>query len=147
MTGPKHVYEIYIRATPEKLWQAITSPDFTRRYFYGMAVESNWQPGSLVVHRGDDGVAGLEGTVLEVAAPKRLVTTFRAVHDPEQSKDRPSRVTWEIVPLGAACKLTLTHDDFDGETATYRSVGTGWNPILSGLKTLLETGEPLVLPM
>jgi uncharacterized protein YndB with AHSA1/START domain/DNA-binding transcriptional ArsR family regulator len=147
MSGPKHVYEVYIRTTPEKLWQAITDPDFTRRYFYGTAVESSWQAGSPVVHRGGDGAPMLEGTVLEVAAPRRLVTTFSATYNDDQVHDRPSRVTWEIVPLGETCKLTLTHDDFDGETATYHSVGTGWNPILSGLKTLLETGEPLVIPM
>jgi uncharacterized protein YndB with AHSA1/START domain/DNA-binding transcriptional ArsR family regulator len=147
VSGPKHVYEVYIRTTPEKLWQAITDPDFTRRYFYGTAVESSWQPGAPVVHRGEDGSLVLEGKVLEVDQPRRLVTTFVAVHDPEQAKERPSRVTWEILPLGEVCKLTLTHDDFDGETATYKSVGPGWNPILSGLKTLLETGVPLAIPM
>jgi hypothetical protein len=63
----------------------------------------------------------------------------------ETAKDRPSRVTWEIERRGDTCKLTLIHDDFDGETATYKSVGPGWNPVLSGLKTLLETGKPLVI--
>jgi uncharacterized protein YndB with AHSA1/START domain/DNA-binding transcriptional ArsR family regulator len=147
VAGPKHVYEVYIRTTPEQLWQAITDPDFTRRYFYGTAVESSWQPGATVVHRAEDGSPVLEGKVLDVAPPQRLVTTFIGAHDPEQAKDRPSRVTWVIQPLGEVCKLTLTHDDFDGETATYRDVGSGWNPILSGLKTLLETGKPLAIPM
>ena len=146
MTGPNHVYEVYIRTTPDKLWQAITDPDFTCRYFYGSAVSSTWQPGSPVEHRGQDGSLMIAGTVLEVDAPRRLVTTFSAAHDPEQLKERPSRVTWEIVQLGPTCKLTVTHDDFDGETATYKSVGPGWNQVLSSLKTLLETGEPLVIP-
>jgi uncharacterized protein YndB with AHSA1/START domain len=144
---PKHVYEIYIRTTPQKLWEAITKPEFTRQYFYGSAVESDWKLGCPVRHLDKDGKAMLEGKILEMVAPRRLVTTFAAAynHDPESQKDRPSRVTWVIEPQGDVCKLTLVHDDFDRETATYKSVGPGWNPVLSGLKTLLETGSPLVI--
>jgi uncharacterized protein YndB with AHSA1/START domain len=87
----------------------------------------------------------LEGKIVEIDAPHRLVTTFLATHDPAAKSDRPSRVTWLIEQRGEACKLTLTHDDFDGETVTYKSVGPGWNPVLSGLKTLLETGKPLTI--
>ena len=147
MTSLKHVYEIYIRTTPEKLWQAITDPGFTQKYFYGTRVESDWKPGSSIIHRRDDGTVALEGKVLGIEPGRKLVTTFLSVHDPETKKDRPSRVTWEIAALGDVCKLTLTHDDFDGETKTYQTVGSGWNPVLSGLKTLIETGSPLVIPM
>jgi uncharacterized protein YndB with AHSA1/START domain/DNA-binding transcriptional ArsR family regulator len=147
MSSPKHVYEVYIRTTPDKLWKAITDPSFTKRYFYGTSVESDWKPGSSVIHRGEDGKVNLEGKVLTVEPGRKLVTTFRSVHDPEAGKDRPSRVTWEITALGEVCKLSLTHDDFDGETKTYQIVGSGWNPVLSGLKTLLETGSPLAIPM
>jgi uncharacterized protein YndB with AHSA1/START domain len=147
MSSPKHIYEVYIRTSPQKLWDAITSPSFTRQYFYGTAVESDWKTGSAVVHRNPDKTAALEGKVLEVDPPRKLVTTFRAVHNPEAKNDRASRVTWEITKMGDVCKLVLTHDDFDGETATYKTVGPGWNPVLSGLKTLLETGEPLAIPM
>jgi uncharacterized protein YndB with AHSA1/START domain len=147
MSSPKHVYEIYIRTTPQKLWEAITSPAFTRQYFYGTAVESEWKAGAAIRHRNPDGTPALEGKILEVDPPRKLVTTFSAVHNPQAKNDRASRVTWEITKLGDACKLVLTHDDFDGETATYKMVGSGWNPILSGLKTLLETGEPLAIPM
>jgi DNA-binding transcriptional ArsR family regulator/uncharacterized protein YndB with AHSA1/START domain len=147
VSSPKHVYEAYIRTTPEKLWQAITDPGFTSRYFYGMFVESNWKPGSALAYREDNGRAMLEGQVLDVDAPRRLVHTFASMYDESTKGDRPSRVTWEIEPMGDVCKLTLVHDDFDGETATYRSVGSGWNPILSGLKTLLETGQPLPMPV
>ncbi len=143
----KHVYEVYIRTTPEKLWKAITDPGFTERYFYGTRVESDWKPGSVVIHRGEGGKVNLEGKVLAIEPGRKLVTTFLSAHDPEASKDRPSRVTWEITPLGDVCKLALTHDDFDGETKTYQMVGSGWNPVLSGLKTLLETGTPLAIPM
>jgi uncharacterized protein YndB with AHSA1/START domain/DNA-binding transcriptional ArsR family regulator len=145
--GPKHVYEIYIRTTPQKLWDAITKPEFTRQYFYGSLVTSDWKVGSAVVHADESGRSLLEGKVLEADPPRRLVTTFAARfnHDDASQKDRPSRVTWEIEPRGDVCKLTLVHDDFDHETATYKSVGPGWNPVLSGLKTLLETGKPLVI--
>jgi DNA-binding transcriptional ArsR family regulator len=77
--------------------------------------------------------------------PSRLVYTFSVPYNEETRKDRPSRVTWQIEKRGETCKLTLTHDDFDGETATFKAVRNGWNPILSGLKTLLETGKPLVI--
>jgi len=145
MEKPKHVYEIYIRTTPEKLWEAITRPEMTRQYFYANDVESDWKVGTPVRHKGADGKVNLDGKVLEVVPPRKLVTTFCAVHDAETAKDRPTRVTWEIEPRGEVCRLTLTHDDFDGITATYKQVGMGWNPVLSGLKTLLETGKPLVI--
>jgi uncharacterized protein YndB with AHSA1/START domain/DNA-binding transcriptional ArsR family regulator len=147
-SSPKHVYEVYIRTTPEALWDAITKPEFTRQYFYGSSVKSDWKVGSPVVHLDTEEKPMLEGKVLELDRPRRLVTTFAAKYgpNPESVKDRPSRVTWEIEPRGDVCKLTLVHDDFEGETATYKSVGTGWNPILSGLKTLLETGKALVIP-
>jgi uncharacterized protein YndB with AHSA1/START domain/DNA-binding transcriptional ArsR family regulator len=147
MGAPKHVYEVYIRTTPAKLWEAITKGEQTRQYFYGTTVESDWKVGSSVRHMGANGQVNLDGKVLESVPGERLVTTFSAVHDPTTAKDRPSRVTWEIQPLGEVCKLTLTHDDFDGITKTYEQVGPGWNPVLSGLKTLLETGRPLSIPM
>jgi uncharacterized protein YndB with AHSA1/START domain len=144
--SPKHVYEIYIRTTPEKLWEAITRPELTRQFFHGSSVKSDWKVGSPVTHE-IDGKAALEGKVLEIDPPRKLVTTFAArwAHSDDSVKDRPSRVTWLIEPRGEACKLTLVHDDFEGETATYKGVGPGWNPVLSGLKTLLETGVALVI--
>jgi len=145
--GPKHVYEVYIRTTPQKLWDAITRPEFTRQYFYGTSVKSNWAVGSRLEHLDAQEKPALEGTILEVDPPRRLVTTFasRRGKGGAAQNDRPSRVAWEIEPRGEVCKLTLVHDDFDGETDTYKSAGTGWNPVLSGLKTLLETGKPLVI--
>jgi uncharacterized protein YndB with AHSA1/START domain/DNA-binding transcriptional ArsR family regulator len=143
--APRHVYEVYIRTTPEKLWKAITDPAFTRQYFYDQAVDSTWKPGAAYVHRAPDGTVRIEGEVVEIDPPRRLVHTFACPAKDETRGDRPSRVTWLIEAQGDACKLTLVHDDFDGETATYKSVGPGWNPVLSGLKTLLETGRPLAL--
>ncbi len=142
MRGPKLDYQVYIRTTPDKLWEAITKPENTRQYFYGLAVKSDWKTGSSVQHQSPDGQAVLDGKVIEVNRGKKLVTTFSQAG----FQDRPTRVTWDIQAMGEVCLLTLIHDDFDGESQTYNSVRTGWNPVLSGLKTLLETGKPLNIP-
>jgi uncharacterized protein YndB with AHSA1/START domain len=144
-SGPKHVYEVYIRTTKDKLWQALTDPKITRRFYYDTAVESDWKVGSPITYRSPDQQAVLEGKILAIEPGKKLVTTFVMAMDPEAKKDRPSRVTYEIEQLGDVCKLTLVHDDFDGETHTFKSVGSGWSPVVSSLKTLLETGTPLVI--
>ncbi len=138
----KHVYEVYIRTTPEKLWQAITEPAFTRQFF--AEVKSDFKTGSPISW-SKESTTTLEGEVVEVKPPSRLVTTFRALGDAYKS-DAPSRVTWTIEKLGDVCKLSLVHDHFQGETATYQGVQSGWNVHLSRLKTLLETGIPLVIP-
>ncbi len=145
MNAPTLVYETYVRTSPGKLWQAITDPAFTRQYFYDTAVRSTWKDGDTIEHFQPDGEVALSGRLLEVTPPRRLVHTFSMLHDDEAKKDRPSRVTWEVVPRGETCLLRVTHDDFDGETRTFQIVRLGWNPILSGLKTLLETGVPLVI--
>jgi uncharacterized protein YndB with AHSA1/START domain/DNA-binding transcriptional ArsR family regulator len=142
-TRPTHVYEVYIRTTPDRLWRAITDGTDTARYYYGTIVDSTWRTGAPMTYRYPDGTLAAEGTVVEVDPPNRLVTTFHAVWDDETKADRPHRMTWEITPLGETCRLVVTSDDFDGETATFRSFQGGMSVILSGLKTLLETGEPL----
>jgi uncharacterized protein YndB with AHSA1/START domain/DNA-binding transcriptional ArsR family regulator len=139
MSDPKHVYEVYIRATPERVWQALTDAELTKQYYYGDPVESDWQPGSSIVYRNDDGSEAITGEIIEADPPRRLVHTFFFPGTDES----PSRCTWSIEPRGEATLLILTHDEFDGETTTFKSVAHGWVPILSGLKTLLETGEPL----
>ena len=137
--GPSHVYEVYIRATPEQVWRAITESEFTKQYYYDNTVESDWQPGSPMVYRNPDGTEAIQCEVIEADPPRRLVHSFYFPGTDEP----PSRCTWTIEPRGDATLLTLTHDGFAGETQTYRSVAHGWVPILSGLKTVLETGEPL----
>ncbi|HYI65347.1 MAG TPA: SRPBCC domain-containing protein [Candidatus Limnocylindrales bacterium] len=137
--SPKHVYEVYIAASPEQVWRAITESEFTRQYYYDNSIESDWEPGSPIVYRNPDGTEAIQGKIIEADPPRRLVHTFFFPGTDES----PSRCTWSIEPRGAASLLILTHDEFDGETSTYRSVAHGWVPILSGLKTLLETGRPL----
>lgn len=139
MPAPKHVYEVYIAASPDRVWQALTDPEMTRQYYYGSSVESDWQPGSPLIYRNPDGTEAIVCEIIEAAAPRRLVHSFFF----PGTEESPSRCTWSIEPRGNASLLTLVHDEFDGETSTYRSVAHGWVPILSGLKTLVETGVPL----
>jgi uncharacterized protein YndB with AHSA1/START domain len=144
--APRHVYELYIRTSPEKLWQAIVSTEFTKKYF-GLNVESDWKAGSRYRYTFDDGSLAHFGTLLEFKPPRRLVQTFEHEYSERYGggPDDRSRVTWEIEPRGSVCKLTVTHDEWKGESKSFRSAGEGWPMILSGLKTLLETGEALAL--
>ena len=140
---PKHVYVTMIKTTPEKLWAALTDPKLTVQYFFAHRLQSTLKTGADFNYLDTDNKIMLRGKVIEATQPKKLVTTFTACWDPVQAKEPPSQVTYEIEQQGNCCKLTLTHDHFDGETATFKSVGDGWPIILSGLKTLLETGKPL----
>src|SRR5262249_30656520 len=130
---PKLVYEVFIKATPERVWDAITKPEFTKRYFHGTSVSSDFQIGSPLNYLSSDGGASIvEGHVLESDPPRRLVHTWRALWDAEVAKDGPSRLTWELVGLaGGMTKLTVMHDDFDGETTTYKQVSGRWAPVLT----------------
>ena len=144
--APKHVYELFIRAPAEAVWAIITDDEKTPLYqHFNMASRSEWRVGGRVEFRMGDRLA-IEGEIIEHVPPRRLVMSFGARWSPEVAADAPSRVTWEVVPIGAdACKLTLTHDGFDGETATSRAVVQGWPETLSRLKTLAETGTPFDL--
>ena len=136
------VYNVFIKATPEQIWEAITTPDFTERYFYGARIET--KNGRRVSH-GPNGELWGDEPVLESDPPRRLVHEWRSRYDPELAAEEPSRVTWEIEPQeGGYALLTVTHDQLEGAPKTAASVaGPGWMMVLSGLKTLLETGEPL----
>ena len=142
--APRHIYEVFIRTTPERLWRAITDPADTRLYYFGSEVQSDWKVGSRLVYLVD-GEITLDCKILEIDPARRLVHSFSMTYDAETAAERPSLVTWEIEKTGEACRLTLIHDDFDGETKTYHEVEHGWSQILSGLKTLIETGQPLVV--
>ena len=135
------VYSIVIKATPEQVWDAITKPEFTERYFYGVRVEL--QGGRRVSTYNDD--LRWDEEVLEEDPPRRLVHQWISAYDPEMAAEEPSRVTWEIEPQdGGYSLLTVTHDQLESSPKTAESVsGAGWMMVLSGLKTLLETGEPL----
>ena len=139
------VFEIYIKTTPEALWDAITNPEQRRKYNFGVGVESDWTPGSSYtsVHPHAGGPLA-EGTNLEVDRPNRLVQSFTALWSDAVKDEGESRVTWEIEQVEDSCRLTVTHDQLR-EGANAELYG-GWPMILSGLKTLLETGEKLTTP-
>jgi DNA-binding transcriptional ArsR family regulator/uncharacterized protein YndB with AHSA1/START domain len=139
------VFEIYIKTTPERLWQAITDGDMRAKYSFGVAVESDWTPGSpyQATHKGA-GIAISEGENVEVDPPRRLVQSFNALWGDDVKAEGTSRVTWEIERVEDSCRLTVTHDQLR-EGANNQLYG-GWPMILSGLKTLLETGEELTTP-
>jgi uncharacterized protein YndB with AHSA1/START domain/DNA-binding transcriptional ArsR family regulator len=139
------VFEIYIKTTPERLWEAITSSEQRQKYTFGVGIDSDWTPGSRYegVHSGA-GFAISEGENLEIDPPTRLVQSFRALWSDDVKSEGTSRVTWDIEPVGDSCRLTVTHDQLR-EGANDELYG-GWPMILSGLKTLLETGELLTTP-
>lgn len=142
--GPAHVYTTYIAATPERVWEALTGPQFTKEYWGGLHIDSDWSPGSPVrLVREDGGGVAWQGEVL-AAEPERLLSyTFHMLISEKHRQDSPSRVTFEIEPVGPVVKLTVTHDRFEPGSATYESTRYGWPAILSSLKSLLETGHPL----
>jgi uncharacterized protein YndB with AHSA1/START domain/DNA-binding transcriptional ArsR family regulator len=137
------VYEIYIRTTPERLWQAITDPEIRSKYNFGARMRTDWAPGSQYLLSAGDVALG-EGEILEVDPPHRLVHTMVALWSDDVKSEGTSRVTWDIEPIGDSCRLIVTHDQLrDG--ANDELYG-GWPMILSGLKTWLETGELLTTP-
>jgi uncharacterized protein YndB with AHSA1/START domain len=139
------VYSVFIRATPEQVWDGITKPEFTARYFYGSVIDSSYEPGAPYLGWAEDrSVQYVDGEVIEADRPRKLVTTWRALYDPETAAEPHSRVTWEIEPAGEhVTKLTVIHDELEAAPKTAANVAGGWSFVLSGLKTLLETGEPL----
>jgi uncharacterized protein YndB with AHSA1/START domain/DNA-binding transcriptional ArsR family regulator len=141
---PSLVSQIYIRATPERVWRAITQSEDTLRYYYGSTVDSTWQPGASIQYR-IDGTDALVGTVIEADPPRRLVHTFDARWDDEVTPDPPSRLTWELEEAGpGVTKVTTVHDGFATRTKTLEQAAGGMPFILSALKTLVETDAPLM---
>ena len=138
----EHLYELYIRASPEQIWEAITSGDVTRRYFHETRIESDWSVGSRVIYYNPDESVAVDGEVRACEPPRLLEYTWNVHYDPERAGEQPSIVRWELEAMGEQCRLTLVHR-FDEECKTYREVKSGWNAILSSMKSLLETGEPL----
>jgi uncharacterized protein YndB with AHSA1/START domain len=142
--GTMTVFEIYIKTTPERLWEAITDGEMRKKYSFGVGTDSDWTPGSDY-SSGVPGVVEIaSGENLEVDPPRRLVQSFTALWSEDVKREGTSRVTWEIEPVGDSCRLSVTHDQL-GEGANSELWG-GWPMILSGLKTLLETGELLDTP-
>jgi len=135
------IYQVFIKATPEAIWDAITKPEFTSKYFYGVTIDVT--PEERRSFQGSE----LQNTsnVLEFEPPRRLVHSWISYYDPEMAAEEASRVSWEIEPQdGGYSLLTVTHDQLESSPKTAESVsGAGWMMVLSGLKTLVETGTPM----
>jgi uncharacterized protein YndB with AHSA1/START domain len=139
------VFEIYIKTTPERLWEAITDPEIRSKYNFGARIDSTFTPGSRYEQSHPNGKTMLgEGENVVVEPPRRLVQTMRALWSEDVKREGTSRITWDIEPVGDSCRLTVTHDQMrDG---AHSEIYGGWPQILSGLKTYLETGELLTTP-
>src|SRR6476646_232971 len=142
--GAMTVFEIYIKTTPERLWEAITSEEMRARYSFGVGTVSDWTQGSKYKSAVPGVIEIAGGENLEVDPPRRLVQSFTALWSEDVQREGESRVTWEIEPVGTSCRLRVTPDQLGAE-ANNELYG-GWPMILSGLKTLLETGEDLDTP-
>ena len=141
--APRHVFATFIRATPEAIWRALTESDFTTRYWYGSTIHSDWTAGAPWELRTSGGQVGITGDVLEADPPSRLVVTYRQAWG--GGDEPPSRVTFEIEVAGSGVqKLTVVHETAPGTTTQIADVAAGWPFIIAGLKTLLETGQPLM---
>lgn len=140
MDASTHQHTIRIETTLDRLWRSITDPDQTRRYWYGALNRSAWTPGARWTSESDSGELFLDGEILEIDPPRRLVQTFHVVHEPNAAVESPSLMTCEITQVGDACVLRVTHEHLGPATRAY--VEGGWEYILSGLKAVLETGQP-----
>lgn len=140
---PKFVYVTYIRTTPQKLWEALTRPEFTRRFWFGTVHESEWKTGSSWRLMAPDGRVADSGEVLEADPPRRVVVSWRHELSPEMKAEGFSKMTWLLEEQGGMVKLTVTHEIDRPGSKIIEGVSEGWPIILASLKSLLETGESL----
>jgi uncharacterized protein YndB with AHSA1/START domain len=146
MPKPEFIYISYIETTPEKLWEALTSSEFSKRYWWDTNVVSDWKVGSpfsLVLNGQTTDV----GEIIEADRPRRLSYTFRHILSEAASKERPSRVTFVLEQYGKLVKLTLAHEDFAEDSVIVDGISKGWPAIMSSLKSMLESGQALDVPL
>jgi len=146
MSKPEFVYVTYIETTPEKLWEALTSSEFSRRYWFGTELRTDWKVGSpfaLVMN----GTTTDTGKILEVDRPRRLSYSFKHEVDDKMRNEQPTKVVFDLEPHGKLVKLTLTHEGFAEASKLLDGISKGWPAILSSLKSLLETGTALAVPL
>jgi uncharacterized protein YndB with AHSA1/START domain len=143
MRKSEFVYVTYVHTTPQKLWDALTKPEFTRKFWFGTVQECEWKPGASWKLKTPDGRIGDDGEVIESDPPRKLVVTWQNHLFAELTAEGFSRMTYELEPTGSVVKLTLTHTIDKLESKLIKAVSGGWPYILASLKSLLETGEPL----
>jgi uncharacterized protein YndB with AHSA1/START domain len=141
--GDRFVYVTFIRTTPEKLWDALTKSEFTRKYWFGSSLESAWDPGSTWQLKTPDGGLTDTGKVVEIDRPRRLVLSWRHERFPEMRDDENARAIFQLEPQGDVVKLTVTHESDKKDSKLIKGVSGGWPIILASLKSLLETGESI----
>ncbi len=137
------VYVTFIRTTPEKLWEALTKPEFMKQYWFGMHQDSDWKLGSPWALRFTDGRAADMGDIAEIDPPKRIVINWRNEFRENFKAEGFTRCTMDLEPQGSAVKLTISHSIDRPESKIIGAVSGGWPKILSNLKSFLETGEVL----
>lgn len=141
MTKPESVYVIVIAKSPKEVWEGLTSPEFTKQYWHQTEVQSDFEVGSPIRFLTESGEVGCEGEILIANHPKELAYTWQFPMNPETKDEPPSRVTFKLEQIGASTKLTMIHDQFPEDSKMLPMVDQGWPLVLSGLKTLLESGH------
>ena len=139
----RFIYVTYIRTTPEKLWEALTNPQFIRQYWFGMTQESDWKPGASWQMKFADGSVADAGEIGETDPPRRLVIRWRNEWKPELKAEGFSRATYALEPIGDTMKLTVTHEIDRTGSSFIEAVAGGWPKVLASLKSYLETGTAL----
>ena len=149
MSRPTHVYETYIRCRPKEVWEALIDGDQTVRYYYGTRVESDWSPGAAVRYLGADGQVVADGEIVVAEEPERLEMRFHPRWDPVLEGEGPVHMVWAIDQVDgphSPCRVRVEYHDLDPDSQTFRDFNQGLPFIVAGLKTLLETGQPLAAP-
>jgi uncharacterized protein YndB with AHSA1/START domain len=141
MDKPKFVYVTDIAAPATKVWEALTSTEWTRRYWNSAGINSDWKLGSSISEKGPEGEVRWHGEILSSEPPHRITYTFDVRKPGSGSPEAATKVTYELTSRGDATRLTVTHENFSKENDIYEGISGGWPAILSALKTLLETGE------
>jgi uncharacterized protein YndB with AHSA1/START domain len=134
-----HFYELEISATPSRVWQALVSPDLTEKYYFNTRVDSDWNVGSKISYRDSQGRPAVEGKILEISPPGRLVTTFEPKWLPSEQAGAASTVVWEISGSGNKSKIKVTHEGLDPNNPATQDIQSAWPPTLDGLKSVLES--------
>ncbi|MCZ6502934.1 MAG: SRPBCC family protein [Gammaproteobacteria bacterium] len=145
MSNDKHVCTIYIKAEPAHIWEALTTPEFTRRYFHATDIQSDWKPGSSVTYFNQDGSTAVKGEILIANPFKELSFTWHVHYNELAKQEQASKVTFLLDQVEDSTKLTLIHEDFPENSVVFPQISEGWIAILSNLKTLLETDSVMAV--
>lgn len=147
MGTPDHIYKAYINGSQADVWDAITNPDKTEQYFYRTRVESDWEVGSSInYYHADSGELASDGEIIAIDAPNKIDFIFQARWDPELVAEGPAREVWMLAEINGMVELTIELYDVEEDSKTLDDFANGFPYIVSGLKSLVETGKPLPAP-